>query len=303
MFRPKNSHLNELSSEESVDKLLKATIDHNLVKTYPISLKYRQTFIKSLIKETEKHNLKVCETLSTSYALLLSDCNHIQSDYNLNYLSYILSDGQTISLQESDNLVIDGTTGLRSWSAAKHLAKYIESHKQIIENRIVLELGSGIGLTGIYILKTCSPALLTFSDHHSLVLKVLQNNIDINGVRQKSIVRRIDWNQEECLDTYLKQHNPDVIIAADVVFDPKITINLCRVLNSLLVDCNKTRICYICCTHRIDETIDYFRQIITNEYNLEFKRIYFYDQINDLKSFCFDSLNTKCSIFQINAQK
>lgn len=276
------------------------TINHPLIQSYPISLKYRQLFVKSLIKELEANAIPVCPSVATSYALLLSEFDS-QNNYNLNYLSYTLSNGQTISLLESDNLVIDGTTGLRSWSAAKHLAQFFERNRHLIENKCLLELGSGIGLTGIYILKTCLPSHLTFSDHHSVVLEVLQNNINTNKVQEMSSVVRIEWNDTTTVDDFLADNDPQVVIATDVVFDPEVTVSLCRVINLLVKD--KPRICYICCSHRNDESVGHFRHLITDRYKLDLKEIYVSDAINDLKSFCFDSLNTKCSIFAINSDK
>ena len=274
------------------------TVNHDLMVSRPVSLKYRQLFVKSVIKQLEWHDIPVCPSMATSYAHLISQVNS-RSDFNLNYVNYIMSDGQTISLLESDNLVIDGTTGLRSWSAAKHLAQFIEQNRCVVDNKNVLELGSGVGLTGIYILKTCSPSHLTFSDHHSVVLEVLKNNIDNNKVCSKSSSFKIDWNDCQTIDNYLTDNDPEVIIAADVVFDPEVTVSLCRVVNHLLK--NKPRICYICCTHRSDESVQYFLDIIANEYKLNAKEVFVSKDTNDLKSFCFDSFNTKCSIFSIKS--
>jgi len=256
-------------------------------------------FAKRLIQLLEKNQLTVSESLSMTYAILLSNVDHDKSHYNFSYLSYVLSNRQIISLQESNCMVVDGTTGLKSWTAAKHLANWIDINKDLVENKSILELGSGIGLTGIVILKTCSPSLFTFSDHHSKVLEVLRNNISTNDVKQKSKVYQIDWSDSYCLDNYLNDNNPDVIIAADVVFDPLITSYLCEVLNKLLVDSNKSRVCYIACTLRSDQTIEHFCKLIVEEYNLKLENICDNNSSDDLSSFYYDSLNTKSSIFKI----
>lgn len=47
--------------------------------------------------------------------------------------------------------------------------------------RTVLELGSGIGFTGIAICKTCQPRTFVFSDCHPRVLRQLGENIRLNG--------------------------------------------------------------------------------------------------------------------------
>jgi predicted nicotinamide N-methyase len=294
----------QLSSDEEQEKLLMATINHKVMNRYPLSLTYRQIFVKQLIQLLEKNNLTISESLAINYSRLITDCDHNNSncDQNFNYLSYILSDGQIISLRESNYLVINGTTGLKSWTAAKHLAHWVSNNKQLVENKSILELGSGIGLTGIVILKTCSPNSFTFSDHNSMVFEILEHNLLINNVNQKSNIYAIDWEDSNCLDHYLIDNNPDVIIAADVVFDPLITSYLCTVLNKLLNEKNRNRVCYIGCTQRNNETIEHFRKLIVDKYNLKFEDICSSDNNNDLSSFYYDSLNTKSYILKISLQ-
>ncbi|CAG2105137.1 unnamed protein product, partial [Medioppia subpectinata] len=167
------------------------------------------------------HLVLILSKSSHIQELSLDDCQQRLLDATIDHK--LMDKYPIVSLQESDNLVIDGTTGLRSWSAARHLAAFIECNKHYVHNKYVLELGSGIGLTGVCILKTCSPDVLAFSDHHSVVLRVLRNNIDTNNVGLNSVVHNIDWNDMKSVDNYLGDNDPDVIIAADVVFDPKVT--------------------------------------------------------------------------------
>ena len=48
--------------------------------------------------------------------------------------------------------------------------------------RVVLELGSGPGLLGVLICKTCNPLSYIFSDHHERVLELLCDNLKINNL-------------------------------------------------------------------------------------------------------------------------
>ena len=48
--------------------------------------------------------------------------------------------------------------------------------------RVVLELGSGPGLLGVLICKSCNPHSYIFSDHHEKVLELLCDNLKINNV-------------------------------------------------------------------------------------------------------------------------
>lgn len=100
-----------------------------------------------------------------------------------------------------------------------------------------MELGSGIGFTGLAICKTCNPKAYIFSDYHHCVLKQLVENIRLNGFavqpgttdliqpksegqeaegknyqQPKLIVAELDWGS--VTEKQLLDLQPDVIIAA-----------------------------------------------------------------------------------------
>lgn len=113
-----------------------------------------------------------------------------------------------------------------------------------------MELGSGIGFTGIAICKTCNPKTYIFSDHHHGVLQQLAENICLNGFvlesettqriqtetggqeaeatnyqNPKLVVAELDWGSvtgKQLLDL-----QPDVIIAAG-------TLRLCFMSHCVL---------------------------------------------------------------------
>lgn len=100
-----------------------------------------------------------------------------------------------------------------------------------------MELGSGIGFTGIAICKTCNPKAYIFSDCHPCVLQQLTENIRLNGFtvepetahrlpteppgqeaeapnsqNPKLIVAELDWGS--VTERQLSDLRPDVIVAA-----------------------------------------------------------------------------------------
>lgn len=100
-----------------------------------------------------------------------------------------------------------------------------------------MELGSGIGLTGIVISKACNPKAYIFSDYHQCVLEQLKENIYLNGFVLESedmnctkmqsrdqtakrvgfqgpkvAVAELDW--ESVTQEQLWELHPDVVIAA-----------------------------------------------------------------------------------------
>lgn len=60
------------------------------------------------------------------------------------------------------------------------LADWALCHKEVFTNKTILELGSGVGFTGITIGKLCQPQCMYLSDCHPDVMKAICENIRIN---------------------------------------------------------------------------------------------------------------------------
>ncbi|XP_053813791.1 protein-lysine N-methyltransferase EEF2KMT isoform X2 [Vidua chalybeata] len=172
------------------------------------------------------------------------------------YKNYLLPSGECVSLCESTALISGGTTGLLTWEAALHLAQWALQNPGLFRDRTILELGSGIGFTGIAICKTCQPGTFIFSDCHPRVLRQLRENIQLNGFipepdvtcstqtesqgqevegqncqNPKVIVAELDWGS--VTEKQLLGLRADVVIAADVVYDPEIILALIGMLQKL----------------------------------------------------------------------
>ncbi|KFO63338.1 Protein FAM86A, partial [Corvus brachyrhynchos] len=164
--------------------------------------------------------------------------------------------GDCVSLCESTALISGGTTGLVTWEAALHLGQWALENPGVFRDRTVLELGSGIGFTGIAICKTCQPRTFIFSDCHPRVLRQLEENIRLNGFipepagtwsiqtesqgqevegencqNPKVIVAELDWGS--VTEKQLLGLRADVVIAADVVYDPEMILVLIGMLQKL----------------------------------------------------------------------
>ncbi|XP_075021918.1 protein-lysine N-methyltransferase EEF2KMT isoform X5 [Calonectris borealis] len=215
--------------------ILHKTILHPLCVKYPPSTKYRRCFLTELIK---KHESAAAEPLDELYDALADILNEKESTHC--YKSYLLPTGESVTLSESVAIISGGTTGLVTWDAALHLAEWATENSTVFSNRTVLELGSGIGFTGIAICKTCNPKTYVFSDYHPCVLKQLTENIRLNGFvlepettphiqtepqgqeaeatncqKPKLTVAELDWGS--VTEKQLLDLQPDVIVAAEQV--------------------------------------------------------------------------------------
>lgn len=86
------------------------------------------------------------------------------------------------------------------------IADWALCNKGLFADKKVLELGSGVGFTGITIAKFCKTREFIFTDFHDDVLKAICNNISINFLDvqedQKPNVN-IFQNKELSLSKYL----------------------------------------------------------------------------------------------------
>lgn len=85
-----------------------------------------------------------------------------------------------------------------------------------LSTRTVLELGSGVGLTGVAICLSCRPSRYVFTDCHPNVLQRLKANVRLNGLMEGTTpgvsVEELDWT--EATEEQLQQIGADVVIAA-----------------------------------------------------------------------------------------
>uniref|UniRef100_A0A8C2GA51 Eukaryotic elongation factor 2 lysine methyltransferase n=1 Tax=Cyprinus carpio TaxID=7962 RepID=A0A8C2GA51_CYPCA len=181
-----------------------------------------------------------------------------------NYLR-LFPTGDAVSLAENVALISQGTTGLVTWEAALYLTEWALENTHIFKNKTVLELGSGVGLTGIVVCLSSSLTKYIFSDCHQTVLQRLKDNItnyltNSDSSRASVCVEELDW--ENVSDEQLERIQANTIIAADVVYDPDVIACLVRLLSRLL-NCKVQEEhpdVYIASTVRNPKTYDCFKK-------------------------------------------
>ncbi|XP_077618879.1 protein-lysine N-methyltransferase EEF2KMT [Crocuta crocuta] len=238
--------LRDSSGPELLLDILHKTVKHPLCVKHPPSVKYARCFLSELIRKHEAVHTEPLDELYEALAEVLMTVEPTQC-----HRSYLLPSGDSVTLSESTAIISHGTTGLVTWDAALYLAEWAIQNPAVFAHRTVLELGSGAGLTGLAICKTCRPSAYIFSDCHSCVLEQLRGNILLNGHSLEAdatdpernpghtcdsesprvTVAQLDWDVVTA--SQLAAFQPEVVIAADVLYCPETVLSLVRVLQRL----------------------------------------------------------------------
>ncbi|QQP32317.1 R08D74 [Caligus rogercresseyi] len=212
-----------------------------------------------------------------------------EEDFNFVFKSY--EDGSVTLLEENDSKVMGhGTTGLVSWQGAGLALEWANCLGiNVLKGANVLELGSGLGLLGISLVKNKDIGIHSYvsTDGHPDVLNFLVNNARINLGGQPELrdslsswlisgppsvvenlnaeytdiainstfrVKYLNWCQ------YYEDQLPediDVILGSDLVYDVKLLPSLCSLLEKLIKR-KPGCVAYISCTQRTFETLENF---------------------------------------------
>lgn len=127
------------------------------------------------------------------------------------------------------------STGLTIWRSSHHLCEYLLQHPELVKNKRVVELGSGLGRCGILAHHLgASHAFLTDGDTDTLVQ--LRRNIEANKDASLGEVacHQLLWGRETALE-FLKLHGkPDVVIGSDLIYVPSVITPLFETARTLL---------------------------------------------------------------------
>ncbi|MFU8779736.1 MAG: class I SAM-dependent methyltransferase, partial [Kiritimatiellia bacterium] len=97
------------------------------------------------------------------------------------------------------------------WPSAIALANYLATHRHILADRNVIELGCGLGLPAIVAAK-CGAALVTATDFHPACIAYCNANAIKNGVPEIRC-RTLDWRNPDIAETF------NCIIGSDLLYE------------------------------------------------------------------------------------
>ena len=187
-----------------------------------------------------------------------------------------------IKIKEQTLFMADGGEGLHLWESSVTLSRYVISHKEILENKKVIELGCGCGLLGISALKKIPIEQYTFSDYNSSVLNNIKDNLKLNKItldNKKVLLKQQDWKDYEKME----KEEYDVIIGSELIYKGGAILELSKFINRIMKPSGK---CYISMPKQRQMT-DTFLKYIENE-GMKWKKLCFNDLDEEEKKYLFN---------------
>jgi predicted nicotinamide N-methyase len=138
--------------------------------------------------------------------------------------------GRLWARSAANDLLAHGT-GAWPWAAGVSAAELALSRPDLFADRRVLELGCGCGLAGVALaLAQPPPASVTLTDANAAAVANARRNLEANGARAE--VLELAW--EEVTPARAAALRPNLVIAADVIYDPEAIPALVGALRNLL---------------------------------------------------------------------
>ncbi|OIW13374.1 hypothetical protein TanjilG_16483 [Lupinus angustifolius] len=103
------------------------------------------------------------------------------------------------------------------------LNDYLSKNVELLQGRSVIELGSGVGITGILCSGFCHKFVLT--DHNDEVLKIINKNIKLHSCSEDTsptshglVAEKLEWGNKDQINEILQKHPGgfDFILGADI---------------------------------------------------------------------------------------
>ncbi|XWS58234.1 hypothetical protein CRYUN_Cryun08bG0017000 [Craigia yunnanensis] len=226
---------------------------------------YLKKFLKKLITEVESNHCNVLDELYERYASYMTsfkDDNLVKENERVCKCISFLFPGDCFELSScprSRKLVVplqcslnmlEGDTGCSVWPSSLFLSELILSFPHIFSGKSCFEVGSGVGLIGICLAHVkASKVILSDGDFSTLAnmklnLETNQLNTETDlpetSIENKNVVKCIHLPWESASEKELQDFMPEIILGADVIYDPSCLPHLVQVLVILL---NKKRSC------------------------------------------------------------
>lgn len=144
----------------------------------------------------------------------------------------VASAGVSLLLREAPAASCGGHGyGRRIWRSARIVAEACAAEPGLVRGKRVLELGSGVGLTGMAC-AALGAASVVLSDHDVGALRLAEESAALSGLASSVRTERLDWRRPD--DSALAGETFDVVLAADLVFEVEHATLVAKMLERFL---------------------------------------------------------------------
>ncbi|XP_021772988.1 protein-lysine N-methyltransferase EEF2KMT [Chenopodium quinoa] len=214
---------------------------------------YLKLFLKKLIKEIELTGSNVLDEFYERYAHYMVSLKEDASEkaWIVKCISFIFHDipsypgemQMVVPLQCSLNM-LQGDTGCALWPSCLFLSEFVLSFPEVFTRKSCFEVGSGVGLLGVC-LNHVNASQVILSDGDASSLANLKINLEMNKIENPEasldkstdssyMVQCIHLPWESAKESELQQIKSDIVLGADVIYDPSCLPHLVQVLSIFL---------------------------------------------------------------------
>jgi len=191
---------------------------------------YRQRLLKGLVTALQKLDVELQENLLETY---LAGLSGLPAPSPWSVQTYEVERGQRLRLRVHKGIGGGTETGGMVWPAALVLCAWLMRLPSFAGLEI-LELGAGTGLCGLALAQCCRVRRCTLTD----VVPATLSNMLINVGRLPPAaapcrVAALDWCEPEAF-LAAEERAPDLILGADLVYEPTLAAPLAATLAALL---------------------------------------------------------------------
>ncbi|XP_035728352.1 methyltransferase-like protein 22 isoform X2 [Vespa mandarinia] len=193
--------------------------------------------------ETDKHSEKLTNNIAVTQFVFKCPSYMIKSKSTIKMIEYDKDNDLDIDRNEETVLYIEHNistelqmVGLQVWRGALLLADYILSNPDLFKEKIIMELGSGVGLTSI-VASFLAKEIICTDINLGEILKLVKRNFmrNISYVKCKYHIEELNFlNLKWSKSLEEKVNMTEIFIASDVIYDDVITNGFVITLEKLL---------------------------------------------------------------------
>lgn len=200
--------------------------------------------LHAITSEIFTENANTCLTLKNGNTIskFVFKCPSYLIAASTNAIKYDADEDLDVDREVKKVLLIEHKTstqlehvGLQVWRGALLLADYILSNPSLFEKQVILELGSGVGLTSIVASFLAKQVICTDVDVEQMLWMIRRNYLrNATHVKSRFFVKEVNFLDLDWVPSLKKKLEAStIILAADVIYDETITKGFVRTLAQL----------------------------------------------------------------------